>query len=68
VSDLTLDPKDISKSLKDSLKGWEKELKDDVVGHVATIADGVARVKGLELTRLLETTATAPIRSGAITS
>ncbi len=48
MSDLTLDPKDISKSLKDSLKGWEKELKDDVVGHVATIADGVARVKGLE--------------------
>ena len=39
MSDLTLDPKDISKSLKDSLKGWEKELKDDVVGHVATIAD-----------------------------
>ena len=52
MSDLTLDPKDISKSLKDSLKGWEKELKDDVVGHVATIADGVARVKAVSYTHL----------------
>ena len=48
MSDLSLDPKEITKSLQDSLKGWEKEVKDDLVGHVRTIADGVARVVGLE--------------------
>ena len=48
MSDLSLDPKEITKSLQDSLKGWEKEVKDDLVGHVLTIADGVARVVGLE--------------------
>ena len=48
MSDLSLDPKEITKSLQNSLKGWEKEVKDDLVGHVRTIADGVARVVGLE--------------------
>ena len=48
MSDLSLGPKEITKSLQDSLKGWEKEVKDDLVGHVLTIADGVARVVGLE--------------------
>jgi F-type H+-transporting ATPase subunit alpha len=48
MEDLTLDPKEITKSLQASLKGWEKEVKDDLVGHVSTIADGVARVVGLE--------------------
>ena len=48
MSDLSLDPKEITKSLQTSLKGWEKEVKDDLVGHVRTIADGVARVIGLE--------------------
>ena len=48
MEDLTLDPKEITKSLQASLKEWKKEVKDDLVGHVLTIADGVARVVGLE--------------------
>ena len=39
MSDLSLDPKEITKSLQDSLKR-SKEVKNDLVGHVLTIADG----------------------------
>ena len=46
MSDLTLDPKDISKSLKDSLKGWEKELKDDVVGINAETSPALVSIIG----------------------
>ena len=48
MSDLNIDPKQISKSLKETLGNWSDEVKDDLVGYVASIADGVARVKGLE--------------------
>jgi F-type H+-transporting ATPase subunit alpha len=48
VSDLNIDPKQISDSLKETLGNWSEEVKDDLVGYVASIADGVARVKGLE--------------------
>jgi len=48
VSDLNIDPKQISESLKETLGNWSEEVKDDLVGYVASIADGVARVKGLE--------------------
>jgi len=48
VSDLNIDPKQISESLKETLGNWSDEVKDDLVGYVASIADGVARVKGLE--------------------
>ncbi|MDA9179086.1 F0F1 ATP synthase subunit alpha [Acidimicrobiia bacterium] len=48
MSDLNIDPKQISESLKETLGNWSDELKDDLVGYVASIADGVARVKGLE--------------------
>jgi|TARA_B110000438_G_scaffold74148_1_gene74278 F-type H+-transporting ATPase subunit alpha len=48
VSDLNIDPKQISETLKATLGNWSEEVKDDLVGYVASIADGVARVKGLE--------------------
>ena len=48
MSDLNIDPKQISDSLKETLGNWSEEVKDDLVGYVASIADGVARVKGLE--------------------
>ena len=48
MSDLNIDPKQISESLKETLGNWSEEVKDDLVGYVASIADGVARVKGLE--------------------
>ena len=48
MSDLNIDPKQISESLKETLGYWSEEVKDDLVGYVASIADGVARVKGLE--------------------
>ena len=48
MSDLNIDAKAISDSLKSTLGDWKDSVKDDVVGHVAAIADGVARVKGLE--------------------
>ena len=48
MSDLNIDPKQISDSLKETLGNWSGEVKDDLVGYVASIADGVARVKGLE--------------------
>ena len=48
MTDLNIDPKQISDSLKETLGNWSEEVKDDLVGYVASIADGVARVKGLE--------------------
>ena len=48
MSDLNIDPKQISDSLKETLGNWSEEVKDDLVGYVASIADGVARGKGLE--------------------
>mgnify|MGYP000494505509 CR=1 FL=1 len=48
MSDLNIDAKAISDSLKSTLGDWKDSVKDDVVGYVSAIADGVARVKGLE--------------------
>ena len=48
MSDLNIAPKQSSDSLKENLGNWSEEVKDDLVGYVASIADGVARVKGLE--------------------
>ena len=49
MSDLNIDAKAISDSLKSTLGNWKDSVKDDVVGYVSAIADGVARVKGLEM-------------------
>ena len=41
MSDLNIDPKQISDSLKETLGNWSEEVKDDLVGYVASIADVV---------------------------
>jgi F0F1-type ATP synthase, alpha subunit len=48
MSVLNIDAKAISDSLNSTLGDWKDSVKDDVVGYVSPIADGVARVKGLE--------------------
>ena len=42
MSDLNIDAKAISDSLKSTLGDWKDSVKDDVVGYVSAIADGVA--------------------------
>ena len=47
MAELTITAHDITEALRKSLEGWEPGLTQDTVGHVSSIADGVARVKGL---------------------
>ena len=48
MSEFNIDAKQISDSLKETLGDWQDSVKDDLVGYVSAVADGVARVKGLE--------------------
>ncbi len=48
MSEFNIDAKQISDSLKDTLGNWQDSVKDDLVGSVSAVADGVARVRGLE--------------------
>jgi F-type H+-transporting ATPase subunit alpha len=47
MAELTLDPKDIAASLRKHLQDWKPSIEAETVGHVTSIADGVAIVKGL---------------------
>ncbi|MDH3307382.1 MAG: F0F1 ATP synthase subunit alpha [Acidimicrobiia bacterium] len=47
MSEMTIKPEDITSALKASLEGWEPSVQSETVGYVTSIADGVARVKGL---------------------
>jgi F-type H+-transporting ATPase subunit alpha len=47
MADLTITANDITAALRKNLEGWSPSLKQETVGYVASIADGVARVKGL---------------------
>ena len=47
MSEVTINPEDITAVLKANLEGWEPSVSSETVGYVASIADGVARVKGL---------------------
>ncbi len=47
MADLTITAEDITTALKKSLEGWSPELTKETVGYVASVADGVARVRGL---------------------
>ena len=49
MSEFNIDAKQISDSLKETLGDWQDSVKDDLVGYVSAGADGVARVKGLEM-------------------
>ena len=47
MSDMTINPEDITSVLRANLEGWEPTVSSETVGYVSAIADGVARVKGL---------------------
>ncbi len=47
MADLTIKAEDITTSLRKHLEGWKPTLRQETVGYVAAVADGVARVKGL---------------------
>ncbi|MDH3398276.1 MAG: F0F1 ATP synthase subunit alpha, partial [Acidimicrobiia bacterium] len=47
MSEMTINPEDITAVLKESLAGWHPSVEAETVGYVTSSADGVARVKGL---------------------
>jgi F-type H+-transporting ATPase subunit alpha len=47
MAELTITAHDITEALRKNLEGWSPEVSRETVGYVASIADGVARVKGL---------------------
>jgi len=49
MSEMTISAGDITAALKTNLEGWSPEVRQETVGHVTSVADGVARVKGLPL-------------------
>ncbi len=49
MAEMTITAHDITEALRKSLEGWRPSISRETVGYVASIADGVARVKGLPL-------------------
>ncbi len=47
MADLTITTQDITAALRKNLEGWSPVTERDTIGYVTSIADGVARVKGL---------------------
>ena len=47
MSEMTISAGDITAALKTNLEGWSPEVRQETVGYVTSVADGVARVKGL---------------------
>ncbi|HJU51048.1 MAG TPA: F0F1 ATP synthase subunit alpha [Acidimicrobiia bacterium] len=47
MAELTITPDDITASLRQRLADWKPSLEQETIGYVTSIADGVARVKGL---------------------
>ena len=47
MADLTISPEDITSSLRQRLADWKPTLEQETIGYVTSVADGVARVKGL---------------------
>ena len=47
MADLTITAEDITAALRKNLDGWAPDLSKETVGYVASVADGVARVRGL---------------------
>ena len=47
MAELTISASDISGALRKNLEGWSPKTKEETVGYVTSIADGVARVEGL---------------------
>ena len=49
MAEMTITAHDITEALRKSLEDWHPSISRETVGYVASIADGVARVKGLPL-------------------
>ena len=47
MAETTITADDITASLRRNLEGWQPEVKEETVGYVTSVADGVARVEGL---------------------
>ena len=47
MSELTIDPADITAALRDHVAGWTPSIEEETIGYVTAVADGVARVTGL---------------------
>ncbi|HEY7564274.1 MAG TPA: F0F1 ATP synthase subunit alpha [Acidimicrobiia bacterium] len=47
MAELTITPGEITESLRKRLADWSPSLEQETVGYVTSIADGVARVRGL---------------------
>ena len=47
MSELTLDPGDVTAALRQNLEGWEPAVEAETVGYVTAVGDGVATVSGL---------------------
>jgi len=47
MSEVTITADEITEALRTRLAGWEPDTSKETVGHVTSIADGVARVEGL---------------------
>ncbi|MFB3050062.1 MAG: F0F1 ATP synthase subunit alpha, partial [Acidimicrobiia bacterium] len=47
MSELTLDPADVTAALRRNLDGWEPSVEAETVGYVTAVGDGVASVSGL---------------------
>jgi len=47
MAELMITASDITEALRRNLEGWQPTVSRETVGYVASVADGVARVKGL---------------------
>jgi F-type H+-transporting ATPase subunit alpha len=47
MSEITLNPEEITDALRRNLEGWSPTMEAETVGYVASVGDGVARVRGL---------------------
>ncbi|MGH8946473.1 MAG: F0F1 ATP synthase subunit alpha, partial [Acidimicrobiia bacterium] len=47
MPDITITADQITETIRSQLEGWELKVTKETVGYVTSIADGVARVKGL---------------------
>ncbi len=47
MADMTITTEEITAALRKNLEGWSPQTERDTIGYVTSIADGVARVKGL---------------------
>ena len=47
MTEVTLDPADVTAALRENLEGWEPAVSGETVGYVTAVGDGVATVSGL---------------------